>query len=53
MHRRFRERLDLIRRSIVDVRNEAAARGRFDKSRDVFSVRPKDFYELSKVEKVR
>jgi len=47
----FRERLDIIRRSIVDVRNEAAQRGRFDKSRDTFSVRPKQFDDLSHVKR--
>lgn len=37
---------------LIVVRNEAAANGRIDKSQDPFSVRNKDFWDLTKVHKV-
>ncbi|CAF3676509.1 unnamed protein product [Rotaria socialis] len=48
----FRERLDIIRRSIVDVRNKAIAKGLVDKSLDPFSIRNKDFWDLAAVPKL-
>ena len=51
--RPFRERLDLIRRSIVGVRNEAITKGTIDRNFDPFSIRNKDFWDLSAVPKVK
>ncbi len=48
----LRERLDLIRRAIIDVRNNAAEKGLIDKSLEPFSIRNKDFWDLSAVHKV-
>lgn len=50
--RPFRERLDCIRRKIVDVRSKAITTGRIDRSRDPFSVRNKDFWDLTMVPKL-
>ncbi|CAF2614373.1 unnamed protein product [Rotaria sp. Silwood2] len=48
----FRERLDIIRRLIVDVRNKAITKGLIDRSLDPFSIRNKDFWDLSTVHKL-
>jgi hypothetical protein len=48
----FKERLDIIRRLIIDVRNKAVVKGLLDESLDPFSIRNKDFWDLSTVEKV-
>ncbi|UJR22696.1 hypothetical protein I4U23_025732 [Adineta vaga] len=48
----FRERLDIIRRSIIDTRNQAITKGRIDRSRDPFSIRNKDFWDLSTLHKL-
>jgi mRNA-capping enzyme len=48
----FKERLDLIRRSIVGVRNEAISKNLIDRNLDPFSVRNKDFWDLSTVHKL-
>jgi len=48
----FKERLDLIRRSIIGVRNEAMSKNLIDKSLDPFSIRNKDFWDLSTVPKL-
>ncbi|CAF0897849.1 unnamed protein product [Adineta ricciae] len=47
----FRERLDIIRR-IIDVRNKAITKGLIDRSQDPFSIRNKDFWDLSNVQKL-
>ena len=49
----FIERLDLICRAIVDVRNQAIAKGLINKYLQPFSIRNKDFWDLSTVSKVR
>ncbi len=48
----FKERLELIRRSIVGVRNEAISKNLIDRRLDPFSIRNKDFWDLSTVHKV-
>ncbi|CAF3573388.1 unnamed protein product [Rotaria sp. Silwood1] len=48
----FRERLDIIRRLIVDVRNKAITKGLIDRSLDPFSIRNKDFWDISTVHKL-
>ncbi|CAF1402650.1 unnamed protein product [Rotaria sordida] len=48
----FKERLDIIRRLIVDVRNKAISKGLIDRSFDPFSIRNKDFWDLSTVHKL-
>jgi mRNA-capping enzyme len=48
----FKERLDIIRRLIVDVRNKAISKRLIDRSLDPFSIRNKDFWDLSTVQKV-
>jgi mRNA-capping enzyme len=48
----FKERLDIIRRSIIDVRNKAISNGLINRSLDPFSIRNKDFWDLSTVHKV-
>jgi hypothetical protein len=50
--RPFHERLNIVRRSIVDVRDEAVRRGLIDRRRDPFSIRVKEFYDLSATRKV-
>jgi hypothetical protein len=48
----FKERLELIRRLIVGVRNEAISKNLIDRSLDPLSIRNKDFWDLSTVHKV-
>ena len=48
----FKERLDIIRRLIVDVRNKAISTRLIDRCLDPFSIRNKDFWDLSNTQKV-
>ncbi|CAF1324113.1 unnamed protein product [Adineta steineri] len=48
----FKERLELIRSSIIDVRNQAIVKGLIDKSLEPFSIRNKDFWDISTVAKI-
>ncbi|CAF4777384.1 unnamed protein product [Rotaria sp. Silwood1] len=50
--RSFKERLDIIRHSIVNVRNEAIVKGFIQKNLEPFSIRNKEFWELSTVSKL-
>ncbi|CAF2356122.1 unnamed protein product [Rotaria sp. Silwood2] len=50
--RSFTERLDIIRHSIVNIRNEAIAKGHINKSLEPFSIRNKEFWDLSTTSKL-
>lgn len=49
----FKDRLNIIRNQIVNVRNEAIVKGLINKSLEPFSIRNKDFWELVTVPEVR
>ncbi|CAF1628945.1 unnamed protein product [Rotaria magnacalcarata] len=50
--RSYPERLNIIRHDIVDVRNHATVQGHINKSLEPFSIRFKEFWELSAVSKI-
>ncbi|CAF0865386.1 unnamed protein product [Rotaria sordida] len=50
--RTFKERLDIIRHSIVNIRNEAIIKGLINKSLEPFSIRNKEFWDLSATSKL-